>query len=47
MVPPGQRWVCVFDEFWSRLGCDGAGRGDRSIAWENVAVSITAARRQR
>lgn len=47
VVPAGQRWVCVFGECWSRLGCDAAGRGDRSVAWENIAVSITAARRQR
>lgn len=47
MVPASQRWVCVFEECWSRLGCDTTGRGDRNVAWENIAVSITAARRQR
>lgn len=47
VVPAGQRWVCVFEEGWSRLGCDTTGRGDRNVAWENIAVSITAARRQR
>lgn len=47
VVPAGQKWVCVFEECWSRLGCDSTGRGDRSAAWENIAVSITAARRQR
>uniref|UniRef100_H3CDQ7 Alsin Rho guanine nucleotide exchange factor ALS2 n=1 Tax=Tetraodon nigroviridis TaxID=99883 RepID=H3CDQ7_TETNG len=46
VVPAGQRWLCVFAECWSRLGCDAAGRGDGSTAWENIAVSITAARRQ-
>ncbi|XP_072253374.1 alsin-like isoform X2 [Leuresthes tenuis] len=46
VVPAGQRWICVFDECWSRLGCDAAGRGDRTTAWENIAVSITTARRQ-
>ncbi|XP_044073201.1 alsin-like isoform X3 [Siniperca chuatsi] len=46
VVPAGQRWVCVFDECWSRLGCDAAGRGERTAAWENIAVTITSARRQ-
>lgn len=47
VVPAGQRWVCVFDECWSRLGCDAAGRGERTAAWENIAVTITTARRHR
>ncbi|XP_045909587.1 alsin-like isoform X3 [Micropterus dolomieu] len=46
VVPAGQRWACVFDECWSRLGCDAAGRGERTTAWENIAVTITSARRQ-
>ncbi|XP_034741033.1 alsin-like isoform X3 [Etheostoma cragini] len=46
MVPAGQRWLCVFDECWSRLGCDAPGRGERSAAWDNIAVTITTARRQ-
>ncbi|KAM3608464.1 uncharacterized protein V6R79_026113 [Siganus canaliculatus] len=45
VVPASQRWVCVFDECWTRLGCDGPGRGDRTAAWENIAVTITTARR--
>ncbi|XP_041806349.1 alsin-like isoform X4 [Chelmon rostratus] len=45
VVPAGQRWVCVFDECWSRLGCDAPGRGERAAAWENIAVTITTARR--
>ncbi|XP_076603108.1 alsin-like isoform X2 [Chaetodon auriga] len=44
-VPASQRWVCVFDECWSRLGCDAPGRGERAAAWENIAVTITTARR--
>nr|XP_020470120.1 alsin-like [Monopterus albus] len=44
-VTAGQRWGCVFDECWSRLGCDVAGRGEWAAAWENIAVMITAARR--
>ncbi|XP_034550228.1 alsin-like isoform X2 [Notolabrus celidotus] len=46
VVPAGQRWVCVFDECWSRLGCDAPGRGERTTAWENIAVTIATARRQ-
>ncbi|XP_015228322.1 PREDICTED: alsin-like isoform X2 [Cyprinodon variegatus] len=46
VVPAAQRWICVFDECWSRLGCNGAGEGERSKAWENIAVTITTARRQ-
>uniref|UniRef100_A0A3P9C1D1 Alsin Rho guanine nucleotide exchange factor ALS2 n=1 Tax=Maylandia zebra TaxID=106582 RepID=A0A3P9C1D1_9CICH len=45
-VPADQRWICVFDECWSRLGCDAAGKGERTTAWENIAVTITTARRQ-
>uniref|UniRef100_A0A667WVS1 Alsin Rho guanine nucleotide exchange factor ALS2 n=1 Tax=Myripristis murdjan TaxID=586833 RepID=A0A667WVS1_9TELE len=45
VVPAAQRWLCVFDECWTRLGCDAAGRGDRSTAWDNIAVTITTARR--
>ncbi|XP_075965332.1 alsin-like [Anarhichas minor] len=45
-VPAGQRWLCVFDECWSRLGCDSPGRGERTTAWDNIAVTITTARRQ-
>lgn len=47
VVPAAQKWSCVFDECWSRLGCDAAGRGERTTAWENIAVTITTARRQR
>ncbi|XP_049905725.1 alsin-like isoform X1 [Epinephelus moara] len=45
VVPAGQRWLCVFDECWSRLGCDAAGRGERTAAWDNIAVTIATARR--
>ncbi|XP_026231827.1 alsin-like isoform X2 [Anabas testudineus] len=44
-VPADQRWGCVFDECWRRLGCDAAGKGERTTAWENIAVTITTARR--
>ncbi|XP_042350663.1 alsin-like [Plectropomus leopardus] len=45
VVPAGQRWLCVFDGCWSRLGCEAAGRGERAAAWDNIAVTISAARR--
>uniref|UniRef100_A0AAQ4QXW3 Alsin Rho guanine nucleotide exchange factor ALS2 a n=1 Tax=Gasterosteus aculeatus aculeatus TaxID=481459 RepID=A0AAQ4QXW3_GASAC len=45
-VPAAQRWLCVFDECWSRLGCDSAGRGERTAAWDSIAVTIATARRQ-
>ncbi|XP_068185150.1 alsin-like isoform X2 [Antennarius striatus] len=43
-VPTDQKWVCVFDECWTRLGCDATRIGDRSTAWENIAVTISTAR---
>ncbi|XP_047226297.1 alsin-like isoform X4 [Girardinichthys multiradiatus] len=46
VVPAAQRWICVFDECWGRLGCDAAGMGERTAAWENIAVTIATARRQ-
>ncbi|XP_059199040.1 alsin-like isoform X2 [Centropristis striata] len=46
VVPAAQRWLCVFDSCWSRLGCEVAGRGDKTAAWDNIAVTITTARRQ-
>ncbi|KAF3842963.1 hypothetical protein F7725_001812, partial [Dissostichus mawsoni] len=46
VVPAAQRWLCVFDECWSRLGCEAPGRGERAAAWDNIAVTITTARRQ-
>ncbi|XP_028292919.1 alsin-like isoform X2 [Gouania willdenowi] len=46
VVPAALRWICVFDECWGRLGCEGPGRGERQTAWENIAVTITSARRQ-
>ncbi|XP_055360815.1 alsin-like isoform X2 [Betta splendens] len=45
VVPADQRWGCVFDECWRRLGCEAAGSGERTTAWENIAVTITTARR--
>ncbi|KAM6946062.1 alsin-like [Aplochiton taeniatus] len=40
-----QKWRCVFEECWSRLGCDALGQGDRRRAWENIAVILTSGRR--
>ncbi|XP_077435487.1 alsin-like isoform X3 [Vanacampus margaritifer] len=45
VVSADERWVCVFDECWRRLGSDVTGRGERTTAWENIAVSISSARR--
>ncbi|XP_077393602.1 alsin-like isoform X5 [Festucalex cinctus] len=46
VVAADVRWVCVFDECWRRLGSDVAGRGERTTAWENIAVYISSARRR-
>ncbi|XP_055005608.1 alsin-like isoform X2 [Boleophthalmus pectinirostris] len=46
VVPAAQRWVCVFDECWGRLGCEAPGSGQRTVAWDNIAVTITTTRRQ-
>ncbi|XP_076011850.1 alsin-like isoform X3 [Genypterus blacodes] len=44
VVTADQRWICVFDECWSRLGCSAVGRGERSTAWDNIAIAIASAR---
>lgn len=46
VVPAVQRWTCVFDECWGRLGCEEPAKGQRTVAWDNIAVSITTTRRQ-
>ncbi|KAM8857884.1 alsin-like isoform 3-T3 [Synchiropus picturatus] len=46
VVDARQRWSCVFHECWTRLGCHVAGSGDRTAAWESIAVNITNACRQ-
>lgn len=46
VVPAAQRWTCVFDECWGRLGCEAPAKGQRTVAWDNIAVSITTTRRQ-
>ncbi|XP_077584361.1 alsin-like [Stigmatopora nigra] len=45
VVAAEDRWNCVFDECWRRLGCEVAGRGEQTTAWENIAISIASARR--
>ncbi|KAF7655197.1 hypothetical protein LDENG_00059690 [Lucifuga dentata] len=45
VVPADQRWSCVFDQCWSRLGCSAAGSGERRTAWDSIAVTITTGRR--
>uniref|UniRef100_A0A8C2X7U5 Alsin Rho guanine nucleotide exchange factor ALS2 n=1 Tax=Cyclopterus lumpus TaxID=8103 RepID=A0A8C2X7U5_CYCLU len=38
------KWRAVFEECWSRLGCEAAGRGENWKAWENIAVALTTSR---
>ncbi|XP_021334529.1 alsin isoform X1 [Danio rerio] len=45
-VPAEEKWKAVFEECWSRLGCETAGQGALEKAWENIAISLTAKRRQ-
>ncbi|XP_061082643.1 alsin isoform X1 [Conger conger] len=45
-VPAGQKWAAVFEECWSRLGCDAPGVGENWRAWENIAITLTTSRRQ-
>ncbi|KAL0985662.1 hypothetical protein UPYG_G00160170 [Umbra pygmaea] len=45
-VPAEQKWTAVFSECWSLLGCEAPGQpGQRRKAWENIAVTLTAGRR--
>ncbi|XP_030642141.1 alsin [Chanos chanos] len=46
-VSADEKWKAVFEEVWSRLGCDGPGRGDSEKAWENIAVTLTTSIRQK
>ncbi|XP_051567672.1 alsin-like isoform X2 [Myxocyprinus asiaticus] len=41
-----EKWKAVFVECWKSLGCDSPGMGQTSIAWDNIAISLTANRRQ-
>ncbi|XP_053521077.1 alsin isoform X4 [Artibeus jamaicensis] len=45
-VPPDEKWKAVFDECWHQLGCENPGQGEVWKAWENIAVALTASRRQ-
>ncbi|XP_078407551.1 alsin [Cetorhinus maximus] len=45
-VHPDEKWKAVFDQCWSQLGCEAAGRGDVQKAWDNIAVCLTTSRRQ-
>uniref|UniRef100_A0A9J7YMG9 Alsin Rho guanine nucleotide exchange factor ALS2 a n=2 Tax=Cyprinus carpio TaxID=7962 RepID=A0A9J7YMG9_CYPCA len=45
-VPAEEKWKAVFDECWSRLGCETPGEGVHEKAWENIAIALTARRRQ-
>ncbi|XP_061685689.1 alsin isoform X3 [Syngnathoides biaculeatus] len=44
-VSAEDKWQAVFDECWSRLGCEAPGQGDTSKAWDNIAVALTTNRR--
>ncbi|KAL7865516.1 hypothetical protein SRHO_G00107630 [Serrasalmus rhombeus] len=46
VVPAEQKWRAVFEECWSRLGCETPGQGENDRAWENIAVILTASCRQ-
>ncbi|KAI4874071.1 hypothetical protein NFI96_018475, partial [Prochilodus magdalenae] len=46
VVPAEQKWRAVFEECWSRLGCETPGQGQNEKAWENIAVILTTSRRQ-
>ncbi|XP_035377793.1 alsin isoform X3 [Electrophorus electricus] len=45
-VPAEQKWRAVFEECWSRLGCEFPGQGENDRAWENIAVILTSSRRK-
>lgn len=45
VVRPEERWRAVFEECWRQLGCEAAGKGDLSRAWDNIAVALTSNRR--
>ncbi|XP_039613756.1 alsin [Polypterus senegalus] len=45
-VPPDEKWKAIFEECWHHLGCDPPGQGDMWKAWDNIAVALTASRRQ-
>ncbi|XP_028835447.1 alsin isoform X2 [Denticeps clupeoides] len=45
-VPSEEKWLSVFEECWSRLGCETTGQGETSRAWENIAIELTTSRRQ-
>jgi len=45
-VPAEEKWKAVFEECWCRLGCETPGQGLYKKAWENIAISLTARRRQ-
>ncbi|XP_076871765.1 alsin isoform X2 [Brachyhypopomus gauderio] len=45
-VPSEEKWKAVFEECWRSLGCDVAGQGETSTAWDRIAIALTTNRRQ-
>ncbi|XP_067299640.1 alsin [Pseudorasbora parva] len=45
-VPAEEKWKAVFEECWDRLGSETPGQGVCKKAWESIAISLTARRRQ-
>ncbi|XP_028924631.1 alsin isoform X2 [Ornithorhynchus anatinus] len=45
-VAADEKWTAVFEECWRQLGCESPGQGESWKAWDNIAVALTANRRQ-
>uniref|UniRef100_A0A8C1NJ63 Alsin Rho guanine nucleotide exchange factor ALS2 b n=1 Tax=Cyprinus carpio TaxID=7962 RepID=A0A8C1NJ63_CYPCA len=45
-VQSEEKWKAVFLECWNRLGCDSPEQGQTTTAWDNIAIALTANRRQ-
>nr|XP_033800782.1 alsin isoform X2 [Geotrypetes seraphini] len=45
-VPVDEKWKAIFQECWNQLGCEDAGQGDMTKAWDSIAVALTTNRRE-